>query len=230
MTDKATTVDQVIRDRQTTKVFSSMPFHANTDRALVDELIASAGWAPFHRFAAPERVERSGLPSGVPWRFYAIDAANSRCLREIVVARGVNDNIPRMLASCTATILVTWLPNPARTHTELIDVAQPNAGELFEGTEHNMEHIAATAAAIQTLLLAATARGVATFWSSGGVLRRAETFSLLGIPRDEILLGAVYLFPSETADAEIATSKQRDKRGAPSEWSRWITVSSRADD
>ena len=171
-------------------------------------------------------LERGELTSIMPWRFYLLDAANSRALREVVLDRGVTDNVPRMLATCVATILATWLPNPRRVEPESVSESQPVPGELFEGTEHNMEHIAAAAAAIQSLLIAATARGIASFWSSGGVLRRAETFSLLGIPAEEILLGAVYLFPKQTGDAEVATSKQRDKRGTPAEWSRWVTVSS----
>ena len=219
MSDKEESVDQVIRDRRTVKVLSASAMDVETDRAMIEDLVATAGWAPFHRAAATMHVERSELTAIMPWRFYLLDAPNSRTLREIVLARGVNDNVPRMLATCLAAILVTWLPNPRGE-------SQPNAGELFEGTEHNMEHIAAAAAAIQSLLIAATARGIASFWSSGGVLRRAETFSLLGVPAEEILLGAVYLFPKETGDAEVTTSKQRDKRGTPAEWSRWVTVSS----
>ncbi len=41
----------------------------------------------------------------------------------------------------------------------------------FAVTLTNVEHIAAAYAAIQNLLLAATARGIRNYWSSGGVLR-----------------------------------------------------------
>ena len=225
MPDNSAVVDQVIRDRRTVKVLATAPLDVQTDHAMVDALTAGAGWAPFHRGAAPAHLENGSQTSIVPWRFYQIDADNSRLLRDDVLARGINDNVPKMLASCIATILVTWLPNPRRTVVDAIDVSQPNPGELFEGTEHNMEHIAAAAAAVQNVLLAATSRGIPTFWSSGGVLRRPELFSLLGIPADEILLGAVYLFPAEAAGAEVVTSKQREKRGEPSGWSRWVSVS-----
>ena len=224
MTDIIAAVDQVIRGRKTTKLLATSPLDTTTDHAMVESLVAAAGWAPFHRGVAPSHLENASLTAIMPWRFYLIDAANCRVLREDVLARGITDNVPKMLATCVATVLVTWLPNPRRAPAEGADVVTPAVGELFEGTEQNMEHIAAASAAVQNLLLGATARGLHSFWSSGGVMRRADTFAMLGIPADEILLGAVYLFPSDTSGAEVVTTKLGEKRGEPSGWSRWVTV------
>ena len=71
----------------------------------------------------------------------------------------------------------------------------------FAATLANMEHIAAAAAAIENLLLAATARGVSNYWSSGGVLRSQIVRQLLAIPPAEIVLGAIFFFPKEFGDA-----------------------------
>ena len=122
-----------------------------------------------------------------------------------------------MLAAADALIMATWLPNSA-------DVPANGDEPGFAATINNMEHIAAASAAIQNFLLAATARGISNYWSSGGVLRGAHVFKLLGIPREQILLGAIFLFPKDFGDAELATSKLREHRGSREAWSRWVSL------
>lgn len=211
--DTAAIVDGVIRDRRTVKVLADEPFPVQDARQAVEELVAAAGWAPFHRVAA--RVHTDGaLASIVPWRFHLVDADGCRALRETLLARGDKSKVPRMLASATALIQATWLPNPAKGE---------HAG-LFEATEENMEHVAAAGAAVQNLLLAATARGIPNYWASGGALRGADAFGWMGIHPREILLGAVFLFPADPRDAEVSPGSHRDNRGAPSDWSRWVAL------
>lgn len=211
--DTAGMVDRVIRERRTAKVLADAPFPEVDARRVVEEIVATAGWAPFHRVAARVHQE-SGLASIVPWRFHLLDAPACRALRQALLARGDRSKIPRMLATASALVMATWLPNPPRG---------PVTG-LFEATEENMEHVAAAGAAVQNLLLAATARGVPNYWSSGGALRDAEAFGWMGIPGGEILLGAVFLFPTDTRDAEVNPGSHRDRRGAPADWSRWVEL------
>ncbi len=212
--DTAAIVDGVIRARRTEKVLADAPFPLQDARQTVEELVATAGWAPFHRVAARVHQEADALPSIVPWRFHLLDAAGCRALRQALLERGDKSKIPRMLAAATALIQATWLPNPAKgEHTG-----------LFEATEENLEHIAAAGAAVQNLLLAATARGIPNYWASGGALRGAEAFRWMGIPTREILLGAVFLFPADTRDAELSGGSHRDNRGAPADWSRWVEL------
>lgn len=209
--DTADIVDRVIRERRTTKVLADAPFPEVDVRTVVEELAATAGWAPFHRVVARVHQE-TGLTSIVPWRFHLLDAASCRALRRALLARGDRSKIPRMLAAASALVMATWLPNPAKG---------PVPG-LFEATEENMEHVAAAAAAVQNLLLAATARGIPNYWSSGGPLRGADAFGWMGIPAGEIPLGAIFLFPAETGDAEVNPGSHRDRRGDPGDWSRWV--------
>ena len=212
------TIDQVIRQRRTTKVFSDSPLENSTNRQLIGELIETAAWAPFHLPAAAEHLRTGGLDSPVPWRFYLLDSAACRELRERLLAAGDTGKLPRMLAAATAMIQVTWLPNPR------IRLAAAPADELFEPTVANMEHIAAASAAVQNLLLAATARAVPSYWSSGGALRGAEAFAWLEIPATEIALGSVFFFPADLTGLETAPGKLREKRGATSQWSRWVSL------
>lgn len=207
-------VDDVIRERRTSKVLADEPLPMVSARQTVEELIATAGWAPFHRVAARVHQESGALTSIVPWRFYLLDAPACRALRQALLERGNTSKVPRMLAAATALVQATWLPNPPKG----------SVTGLFEATEENMEHVAAAGAAVQNLLLAATARGIRTYWSSGGALRGPEAFEWMGIPAGEILLGSVFLFPSDTADAEVNPGSHRDRRGAPSDWARWVEL------
>ena len=212
--DTAAVVDGVIRARRTTKVLADEPLPVVDAREAVEALAATAGWAPFHRVAARVHQEAGALTSIVPWRFYLLDAAACRALRHALHERGDRSKIPRMLAAATALVQATWLPNPPRG---------PVAG-LFEATEENMENVAAAGAAVQNLLLAATARGIPNYWSSGGALRGEEAFRWMGIPPGEILLGSVFLVPARTGDAEVNPGSHRDRRGTPADWARWVDV------
>ncbi|WP_420125530.1 nitroreductase family protein [Longimicrobium sp.] len=212
--DRAKVVDGVIRERRTSKVMADAPLPAVDARAMVEALAATAGWAPFHRVAARVHQESGALTSIVPWRFYLLDADGCRALRQALLERGNTSKIPRMLAAASALVQATWLPNPPKG---------PVTG-LFEATEENMEHVAAAGAAVQNLLLAATARGIRSYWSSGAALRGPEAFGWMGIPSGEILLGSLFLFPADTGEAEVSPGSHRDRRGAPADWARWVDL------
>ena len=204
-------VEKSARNRKTVKMLGDPDQPASPvglDRATVEALVEAAGWAPFHRpaFAAREQ----GNPVVEPWRFAMLDAPACRALMprlsEIPKPPG---KIANMLAVADALLLVTWLPEPSD------DGWQANA--------FNMEHIAAGSAAIQTLMLAATERGIASYWSSGGALGTPEAFAMLSIESTDVLLGAVFLFPEHAENAEAVSGKMREKRSAPNAWSRWVT-------
>jgi nitroreductase len=208
--------DDAIRARKTIKILASHELEISDHRSLVDEILSLAGQAPFHRACEEQHRQSTPLTGIEPWRFHALDAKACRKLRTQIPLENAG-KIPAMLAAADALIMATWLPNAAQ-------VPDMDGEPGFAATINNMEHIAAASAAIQNLLLAATARGVSSYWSSGGVLRSAQVFSQLEIPRSQILLGAVFLFPKEYADAELATSKLREHRGPRDAWSRWVSL------
>ncbi|MEM8734433.1 MAG: nitroreductase family protein [Planctomycetota bacterium] len=208
-------VRDVIQRRRTTKVLAESPLPYEAGRpSYLDSLIEAAGWAPFHR--ACEEQYREGSGYGIePWRLYCLEASTCRSLADNL-PKAESGKIPAMLRAAEALIMATWLPN------QPIDRETP---KLFEATLGNMEHIAAASAAIQNLLLAATAQGIENYWSSGGVLRSPATFEKLDIPLNEILLGAIFLFPSDAAGAEVVGSKLRDKRSEARHWARVVHLS-----
>ena len=211
-------VADIITSRKTTKVMfdPERPAAPETDRETIESLIALAGWAPFHKPA--HRVHWRGTRTIEPWRFHLADAATCRRLIGFVQANAEKaGRVPQMLAAAQALVLATWLPNPPEREEE----GGNAANGLFEPTMANMEHIAAASAAVQSFLLAATERGLTTYWSSGGYLRDAATFDFLGIPTQQILLGAVFVFPGD--GGERIPGGLRDKRSERAAWSNWVT-------
>lgn len=205
--------DEAILSRKTVKVLSSEDLPVSELRDTLTEVLRLAGMAPFHRACDEIHRTEAALPGIEPWRFYILDAVSCRQIAHQIPLENAG-KIPAMLAAADALILTTWLPNPSA-----------NCETLFDPSLANMEHIAAASAAVQNLLLAATARGISNYWSSGGVLREARVFNQLNIPLNEILLAAVFLFPQQTGSAEVVGSKLREHRSSLNAWSRWIRLS-----
>jgi nitroreductase len=186
-------------------------------RLLIEELIELAGKAPFH-YEGHKSRRKADLQGAEPWRFYGFDGKNCRTLlhslnnqRPLKAPEGIR----QMLAAADGLILTTWLPEPSR-----------KKARRFYPNLKNMEHIASAGAAIQNLLLAATSRGINAYWSSGGILRKPKMMHFLDIPEEEILAGAVFLFPNEyPEDVETKRGKNAEKRGALADYMRWIDLS-----
>jgi nitroreductase len=231
--DDWSVVDRVIRERRTVKVFRDPldPVDPGSFgqgfRSAVNGAIESAGWAPFHH--AAHLSHRVGPHVAlVPWRFHILDAENCRMLATEIHSRspyepwtaGAASKIPLMLSACGALVLATWLPDPESSSL----AEEASAMDSDEPTVRNQEHLAAAAAAVQTFLLAATSRGLASYWSSGGVLRSPEAFELCGIPLGQRLLGAVFLFDEPGEDDDFVTGKLRDLRGDSGGWCRRVEL------
>ncbi len=211
--------DKTLRDRKTCKVLSDVDLPIREQVETLHELVQLAGLAPFHRPCDDCHRPRGGLDGIEPWRFYVVDAARCRQLKHEIPQENAG-KIPAMLAAADALIMATWLPNPS-AHLSTSESPATVAESRFEPTLANMEHIAAASAAIQNLLLAATTREMPNYWSSGGVLRSEQVFELLGIPFNQILLGAIFLFPSETSGAQVVGSKLREHRTTHEHWTHW---------
>ncbi|HBN77522.1 MAG TPA: hypothetical protein DD473_17280 [Planctomycetaceae bacterium] len=206
---------RIVHARCTEKVLAEEPLPAS-GKSLTNEILELAAWAPFHRPANDVHLQDSELKALMPWRFYVLDDSACRQLREELMEKD-SSNVIRMLATADCMVQATWLPNPPQT--ELPEKI------LFEASLENMEHLAAASAAVQNLLLAATANGIRNYWSSGGVLRSPEVFERLGIPTQEILLGSLFFSPQDVQSGTIATSKLRDKRGPLTGWVKRVRLS-----
>ena len=71
----------------------------------------------------------------------------------------------------------------------LVVVSAALSGDLVQ----DEEDVCATAAALTIVLLAATERGLASYWRTPGVLRTAAGREAAGVPRGERVLGLLHL-------------------------------------
>ncbi|MDJ0614620.1 MAG: hypothetical protein QNJ29_13200 [Rhizobiaceae bacterium] len=211
-------VKKCLEERRTYKIIGTIAYpteEALIDKDTIDDILKSAGNAPFHYPC--DRVHMDTLSSPVPWRCYKLDTVACHELMHMLLDTGDATKVPNMLAAAQYLLQVTWLPDPGTFSGE----SQSKEDPMFSGTLRNMEHIAAASAFAQSLLLAAEEAGFKTYWSSGGPLRKKPVFDALGIPHTELLLGSIFLFPNEPKHAEIKSGNLADKRGAPNDWSRW---------
>ncbi len=217
-------IDSVIQTRKTLKVLGDLdsPIDIPNDfNQRIDDAIKVANWAPFHYPA--NAVHRQGaMDSVVPWRFYALSQAVclelGHCLTESSSVGVTKEaNIVRMLSACGGLVMVTWLPDPR--------VDDPDQSDKKRSARQTVrdEHIAAAGAATQNLLLAAEAREMQIYWSSGGILQSASCFNLCGIPERQKLMGAIFMFPQHH-QMETVSGKLRDKRGEKDSWMSWVKI------
>lgn len=210
-------VDAVLRARRTHKVLGDpdrpLPA-AELPVADVEALLEAMGTAPFHR---PAHAVHGAADALVPWRAYVLGGGACRALLEVLRRRdALVGKIPGLLAAADLLVLLTWLPDPPAENA--------TAAGPFAATVENMEHVAAAGAAAQNLLVAATARGLRTYWSSGGVLRTPEMSEVLGIPPREVLLGALFVARPDHADVQVLTTRLGDRRGPVGAWARRVAA------
>jgi hypothetical protein len=213
-------MDAII-NRKTSKVLAKTPWAPSLTEEereeLVQELLTLAAAAPYHYESAAKY--RTDLTSGLPFRCYVADAARCRAAVDYATAQEVQaGKISEMLNAAEVLFIVTWLPD---TFGEPIVGREPIP---FTGNLRNMEHIAATGAAIQNMLVGATALGYPNYWSSGGALRFDPMRSHFEVPNEEIILGTLFVFPkdAESRADEVVPGKLRDKGKEIATWSKKV--------
>lgn len=217
-------LDHVMQSRKTIKALgdkSDPPPIPEDFSERVHDAMCMAGWAPFH-YPAHASHRKGGMNSAVPWRFYSLTQADCLHLADYLIDQpslNIDEkyNVIRMLSACGALVLVTWLPEPKNYSKKKVAADQ---------WQHmNEEHLAAASAATQNLLLAAKAREIDTYWSSGGVLKSSECFQLCNIPEQERLLGAIFMLPELPESVKVLSGKLRNQRGLPKQWMKWVNLS-----
>jgi nitroreductase len=210
---------KIMRERQTCKVLGDplepVKFSQQTlddCNAIVKEAIANAGWAPFHYDRGVDGIAE-------PWRAHFLGEKSCRHIaREFsnwFVDVKPTNKLPAMLSACGSLVLVTWLP-------QFRGDAKANGEELppEKRAQVDDEHLSATAAMIQNLLLLLTAGGLGTYWSSGGQLGSQTAFDQLGISLQERLAGAIFVeYPNGSGPVvERVAGKNRSRRSAAGKW------------
>lgn len=75
-----------------------------------------------------------------------------------------------------------------------------------------LEEICAASAAVQNILLGATALGIASFWSTGGMVHSPAMKEFLGLKEEDAVLGMIYLgYTDEPAKDGIRNIPLDDK-------------------
>jgi nitroreductase len=142
-------------------------------RGQVEALVEAALWAPTHRLTQPWRfalLDRPAIAGLCAWWGTRPDIRD-----QPDPAKGAAKlaKLTARLALDGALVLVTW-----------VRAADPAV---------DLEEHAAASAAVQNLLLAATAEGVASFWSTNPAFAHPATLGWLGCGSDEGFLAAVSL-------------------------------------
>jgi nitroreductase len=143
--------DDAIRTRRTHKAFGPEP----VPRAVVEELLELARWAPNHFVTEP-------------WRFRVLGTETF----ERLVAAGAKNERAKL----------------ARAPTQIV------ASAHLTGDEHqNDEDVLATACAVYIVLLAAHARGLASYWRTPKLLETPEGRAAVGLGADERFVALIHL-------------------------------------
>jgi nitroreductase len=169
-----------IRQRRTIKQF----LHQPVPRAVLQQLLDLAVWAPNHRLTEP-------------WRFYVLDGAALEKLGAIAAAitveKLVSSNVDIEAAMHKGEeAAATWSAVPALLYVTTLRDANPEIDE---------ENYGATCCAIQNFALAAHAAGIGTSWSSGAVAAAPALRELVGAGDNEKMVGLIrvgYLDPAMT--------------------------------
>ena len=219
-------VQATIEQRKTAKVLANEPWKPTLDKEeqneLISQLLHLAAHAPYH-YKSAERYKQDDLNSTLPFRAYTLDATTCRKLAEqLKDSQPPAGKVLNMLWAAEALVIFTWLPD--------VFGDQPSQRTMeplpFTGNLRNMEHIAATSAAITNVLLGATSAGFPNYWSSGGALRQQAAREVLGIGLDEIMLGCLFVFPKDALErgVEVKPGKLRNEGKALSSWSKAVEL------
>lgn len=204
-------LSQVIHQRKTDKVLGDpanavayTPEQLAEGDALVKQAIRDSGMAPFH-------YDRKISGMAEPWRVYWLDYASCRrmakALPNVTPDLKPNNKMPGLLAGCGSLALYTWLPQSPEA-----------AADSKQFARVNREHLAASAAAVQNLLLLLTSAGYRNYWASGTLIAD-HLFDHLGISGDEVLMAAVFVhYPEGQGDFQILAGKHRENRSTTFDW------------
>ncbi|MAZ96210.1 hypothetical protein OAQ85_01170 [Schleiferiaceae bacterium] len=218
--------EHIIKQRKTAKVLADAPWEASLNpkeqEDLIKDLLDLAACAPYH-YKCAAKYQTYGLESSLPFRAYTLNSGTCRTLaKQLQFMDMPPGKIVNMLWAAEALIIMTWLPDVFGEQPQERDI-EPLP---FTGNLRNMEHIAASSAAIQNILLGATHKGFPNYWSSGGVLRQKPAREFLEISLDEMLLGCLFIFPQNAhqREVEIKEGKLHNEGKNNSTWSKSITL------
>ena len=169
-------VYEAIHNRRMNNDFSD----AVPDRDALRRMLDAAVWAPNHRLTNP-------------WRFYVLEKGGEKRAQvaqlayDNLFARSGNeehaDGSRQRVLDAPALIYVYSVP--------------------ADSEEMTQENYAAACCAVQNLLLAAVAEGLAGDWSTGNVVRHPQLAETLGAESDWTMVGALFIGQPSRPSASV---------------------------
>jgi nitroreductase len=166
-------------------------------RELIAAMLEAAVWAPNHRLTEP-------------WRFFVVAGVARRAFGEAMAAGKATTTGEPAGGTATAQAVAKAMRAPV-----IVAVAvEPQIGpKVIE-----IEEVAAGAAAVQNMLLAARALGLAAIWRTGAPAYDPIVKAFFGLSPEAHLVGFVYVgYPAELS-GEVGV---RTRRPA-AEVTRWL--------
>ena len=192
--EKLNTLTDIILSRRSSKPAT---FNGNKiEDAQIEALLSLAHWAPTHG-----RTE--------PWRFkvYAGEGVTKFCEAHAALYKTNTDpelfttakfeNL-QQLGSQTSHIIGVYMQRQVPAKIAVV------------------EEIAATAAAMQNILLGAEALGINALWSTGGMTHHPALKSFWALAEEDVVMGLLYLGYSDAPKAE------GKRNGTAAEKTSWI--------
>jgi len=155
----------------------------------VNQLLQLANWAPTHG-----RTE--------PWRFivYSGDKVKEFCYQHAELYKSLTP-----VKNFEQANYDKQLHNGDLASHLIIAIMQRGNSPKIPA----LEEIAATAAAIQNILLGATAAGVTSFWSTSGMTHHPVMKDFLKLKKEDIIMGILYLgYSGEHSEVKRQTSME----------------------
>ncbi len=177
MTDAFDSLADIVRSRRTHMLVDR---EREVPRGLIEELVELGTWAPNHK-------------KTWPWKFAIATGPGRARLGEAfaddMCERDVGDAGKRLKTMTKYT----------RTPASLVVACEPHDHPTFHAENRD-----AVAAAIQTILLGATAKGLASFWGTAPLMDSARAIELCGFDADDRIIAVIYLgWPVSTVEAPL---------------------------
>jgi nitroreductase len=185
MSDSFSIIKDIIHNRRSIKP-AKMNGKKIPDQQ-VKEILELANWAPTHG-----RTE--------PWRFfvYSGEKVKDFCYQHAALYKS---NTPP--ENFLQTTYDKQFHNGDLASHLVIAIMQRGSNPKIPA----LEEIAATAAALENILLGATAAGIASFWSTGGMTHKQPIKDFLQLKEEDVVLGIIYFgYSDEKVEGKRATT------------------------
>jgi len=171
MEDKSAAIIQVIKSRRSVKP-AKMNGKKIPDEVML-KILEAGDWAPTHKITEP-------------WRFivFSDEKVKAFCLEHAELYKN-NTSAEKFNIDKYEKLIGNGV-NPS--HIVIVYMKRSQSVDIPE-----IEEIAAVSASIQNILLAATAYGAASFWSTGGLTHKPELKTQLGLSPSDKIMGILYL-------------------------------------